>query len=342
MFSMETFYLRRMKKAPHGIRLAIDGPAMDREMPNALSILTNMAHRPNVMLMETVDNMSAHCGIRGYSLPEPFLKTLLLHVEDHPRWKAQCIRNITMIYHPSDREQAMIYLQQAMELYEQLGDRKNEGRTRMLMATVEPTCHAVQSAKARQLLSGTDIAHLGDIIVPDTALSPAAAEQRLRDSRMTYLRAGDCCEAAIASKRIADLRCAADDIVGAINELETANKLGEQAAPGTEFLGAVKLRLAELYVAREDYGAAENMITEAYVVCLLHENRRVVAQIVYLAATLRFLQGAFQEAKASYEEASRLFRECGETASALKCEENADKARTMLENLPRQEQSSPL
>jgi len=200
----------------------------------------------------------------------------------------------------------------------------------------------VQSAKARQLLSDTDIAHLGDIIVSDTAPSPAAAEKRLRDSRETYLRVGDCCEAAIASKRIADLRCAADDIAGAINELETANKLGEQAAAGTEFLGAVKLQLAELYVAREDYGAAENMITEAYAVCLLHENRRVVTQIVYLAATLRFLQGAFQEANASYEEASRLFRECGETASALKCEENADKARTMLENLARQEQPSPL
>jgi len=331
--AIEQFYILLRSRITPLEHISTDGPAIDREIPNAFSILAAMAERPTDDLMTAVMLLSTYCAYRGRQ-PQAFLTKFLPHLGDHLQWKAQCLRLLGVIQTMKDTYQRDC-LEAAAELFAELGDRENEADTRLLIirAGEADSLTTVQTPTTQRLISDAGLCHLGVMFGLDKALPPAEAEQRFRDAREDCLQIGDLFGAALVSWELGQIRNKAGDDAGAILEYVTADVLADEAGPESALLGIIKLDLATLYIEQRNINceAAENLLFKAYAVCTLLEDERNIVRCIFLTSVLRFKQGSFQEALAGLGEAARLSRERGDITNVDVCDKLAAKWQRLLQ-----------
>jgi len=325
--AVEAFYLSLNCRIPPRDRIAIDGLAIDREMPNTFSIIFSMLDRPTNDLRNAVLHFAAYCSVRGHQ-QQAFLEKCLSSADNCPLWKAHLLYQIGVSHCGNDYETAIGYFERAAELFAKLGDTHSEALTRL---------HITQlggidtSEKTQQVLSGAGLSYLCDIYALDKTLPPDVIEQRYRVARETCLQDEDYFHAAAASRQLAIMREQLGDSSGALQEYMTANTLAEQSCPNSGFLGAIKVNLAMMYIQQQDLVAAENLIIEAHAIFSFVDDDRIsLARTLAVTSWLRLCQGRHDEAAAIMGEAVIKFRESGRGEAASLC----DKVERYLQLMP--------
>lgn len=307
----------------------------DREVSNALAILSGMVDRPSIWLVRAVTALSDYCTLRGQSC-RTLLERLLEHVGHNPEWKAQCLNQLGhhLITGNRDCEEAMGYLQGAADLFADTSDNEREGVTRKLLGEllIQHGRHGKgreQLARARSLLAETDWSHMVDTMNRSGDWQElgeqdlAAQEQTCRVARDARIQAGDIISAAMISNTISDLRAKQGDADGSADELETTHSLAERAMPESGWLASIKDSLAKVYLERGQYERAEDLATSAYTLFSLHDQGIGLASVTNTLALIRGRQLFHQDSSALFRAASVLYRKHGYTEQADKCEVKA-------------------
>ena len=150
-------------------------------------------------------------------------------------------------------------------------------------------------------------------------------EQRLRDVREVHRQAVDGPIVSVLSDKILQSILDRGDMVAYTKELELAVDLGAQTRPGSLWLAATKLQLAQQHLSYDNIVGAEGFLVEAYAVLSEHNDCTGLATATLLLATLREAQFRFSEGATLAESACRFFQECGNPAKAAWCDQEADR-----------------
>ena len=335
--SVETIYQTLASQAPLTSLITVNNPVFEGEIPNIISILSSMAHRPSDELVEAASRIAFYGCLRNH-LCLPLLRKLLEHAGRNPLWKAECLDVIgSQLAATGDKEQAVENLERAAELFGEWSRNAREGSTRRLLGVTlvqlgrrEEGEH--QLAKSQPLLEASDwasTAHSYVAVSGATKEENAVTEQRCRDSRNARLQAGDLINASMISESISRFRAKDDDHEGATRELEIAHALAVQGAPDSPWLAALKNGLAQRCLKNDDVARAEQLVCEAYTMFTLSNDRRGLATATHVLGHVRLQQCCFEEAYELFCTGSRLQRECGAIEDSEACDREAENAKRL-------------
>lgn len=220
------------------------------------------------------------------------------------------------------------FLEHAADLFAELKDKASEAASRERLNLISTTLGRQKdadysAARAQLLLRETSNISRQAVLVRVEGVM--LVEQRLRDVREVHRRAGDGPTVSVLSDQILQSILDRGDMVAYTKELELAVDLGAQTRPGSLWLAATKLQLAQQYLSYDNIVGAEGFLVEAYAVLSEHNDRTGLATATLLLATLREAQFRFSEGAALAESACRLFQECGNPAKAAWCDQEADR-----------------
>lgn len=325
--AIERIYLDISRAPPSDMRTAIDGPAYDVEIPNLYGILIVTAERPDPGIISAIFSLANYCTERGHSCLQ-LLQRLLPNISQASSDKAECLLKIAAEHwFQGDWEQAANQLEISADLFATLGEKSRESLARYLLA--EECLRKLgrhqeadrQMAKCQQLFMETS--DWSSLAPPPPGLDPTMSVQHCRDARQACLQAGDGSAVAVWSHRIMQLLSEQGDEEAYARELQVSQSIGEEAMPGSQWHSTTNLQIAYQCLASGDLDRAESLLLEAYTSMTDHNDQIGTAATTYAFSQLRWDQRRFEEAIELCQVASKLYRKCGDTALAEKCEQHA-------------------
>ena len=327
--AVDKIYLGISRAIPAPTHIGVDRSAYASELPNILSILTSaLGRRCDRQLVMTIIRFALFHHHHHSCLQ--LLQKLLTCLSDRSKERAECLRAIADQYQGiGDPQIGIPFLEQAADLFAELKDKASEAVSRERLALILTALGQQKDADrlaARVQPLPREISDFSYQALPVPGESALISEQRFRDAREARRRARDGPTVSALSDLILQSILNRGDIAAYTRELEFVVTLGAQIRPGTVWLAATQLQLAEQYLSCNNMDGAEGLLVEACAALSHPGNSRTgLATATLLFATLREAQSRFSEGAALFETACRLFQECDNSAKAAWCDREADR-----------------
>jgi len=306
------------------------------EINNLSSLLLSVINRPSQQIVSAVLQLTGF--LDRYQPNITVVKALLVHLEPHPTWKADCLRNIGCSQSSSSDWGASIEsLATASRLYLKVGNRLQAARC--IRRSAEPHRLMGKYDQAEVLLrraikitrklenaeeEATCWLDLG-VLMMSTTDYPAAL-QHLTVARQAFRALGRTVSAFLCTEHIGTVYLNQGHLDRAASELEAACSafvaMGFQnrIAQSTRHLGMVRRFQCQLDLAEQLLERSETMSRN-------QGDRVSLAACSQQFGYLRLHQGRPAEALTRFETAHRVFAELGVQKNAEGCRQEMDQLR---------------
>jgi len=286
------------------------------EMDNLSTLLLGLVDEPS---QEVVDAVIRFTAFHRHQQPTMTLVSALLpHLEQHPRWKADCLKTMGYTqYALGDLRPTIATLSNALRLYNELGDRCSAAWCQCWMAEVHRFLREYDSAQVLLNEAQAVYTELNDdqgLALSGRGLGGLAlmkgdhshAVKHLSAALQTFSSLSQTFEAARCSQMLGNAYSGQGNLTSAADNLEAAraafNALGNrhEMAHCTHNLSAVRRR-------QGNFEAAEQLINEAEAYFRVSGIQRGLAGCAYQFGYLRSAQGRLEEAIEHFQVAIQLF-----------------------------------
>jgi len=307
------------------------------EMGNLSSLLLSLVAEPSEHIVTAVIKFT---HFRVWQHPTIVLVSALLpHLEQHPLWKAKCLKAIGHSQQGLDKYRSSISsYTTAANLFLEVGDRISAAICKQYAGDLHSSlyeysdaevlleeAHAVFIEFGKGLREAKSRQSLGEMMRMKGDYSPAVehlkAAQKIFHSRKSSSDAAQCTEG------LGIPYLDQDNLDAATAELEASRSvfraLGNQIhlAQSTRFLGSVRCR-------QRDFTQAEKLLHEAEDINTTLDDRHALANCAWEFGDLRRDQGRCEEAAVYYESAQHKFEAIGLAKEAADCKEEAELMRS--------------
>jgi len=307
------------------------------EMGNLSSLLLSLVTEPSDQIVTAIINFTY---FREWQQPTITLALALLpHLEQHPLWKAKCLKAIGHSQQElDDYRSAISSYSRAAKLFLDVDDRLSAAACKLHAGEIHSSLNdygnaAVLIEEARvvyvELGQHLEVARcrqsLGELMRMKGDYAPAvehlkAAQQILRSSNQSF-------DTAQCSESLGTLYLDQGNFDAASTELEASRSaflaLGDQfhLAQSTRFLGTVRCN-------QRDFTRAEELLREAEDISTAIADQFALANCAWAFGDLRRDQGRREEAAVYYESAQHELEVMGLAKEATQCKEAAELMRS--------------